>query len=221
MSKEYTRRQTIIGNIPSHGPILLWSDFSNNFAWSPTGATGKVIERSIRHILSGSASLHIATKTGGAYPNNDAGYMVKFAHTISDKIEFETAFLTEDETLIHFVDFELDIYTGTNLLKYKIRWDYAAAKWKYYDADGNYSDIPGGSIDIVSDVWNRLTWSIDINAVTYLDFIGNNVAVDMSALTPQIAANGSAPQIILQTQVYNEESDIAEIWVDSILVTEI
>lgn len=222
MGKEYVRNITVIGEVPSLGPLILFDDMEGLFKWGKTGTGADyTVEKDATVAYNGLACLHLATRA-----SNPAEDDVVAAHRYlyprpGKRYRIELLFQYENSTFCKLLEFDFSIQDGTYLHNIFIRYDPVNAKWQYKSAAGAWVDVVDGAQGLLQAGWHRLVFEFDQNAKEFKSLVCDAKEMDLSGIRYQVAGNGADQYAKLDFKVVAGSTTPPEVYIDDVLIMEI
>lgn len=215
MAKEYTRTQSIIGNIPALGPILLYDNFENNFRWTDNSGNDAKVIQSLSKPFDGSKSAYFLTDFA-----NTAQAQCQFLTQVglSNIIYCEFMFYLVTQAKMTNFKFELIYKDGVNNHTSGVNWLRATSKWQLFTDSGDFADLTGGGQSLYNGAWNRMAYAFDINTDKYTFFRCNNLTVDATGVSLFNEENGGTSYLDAFLTLIDAGAANAEAYVDSLLI---
>ncbi|MBA7545414.1 hypothetical protein ES705_37782 [subsurface metagenome] len=182
MSREYTRRIAIVGNVPAHGPIIYYDDFEDLLKWSKLGGEGdSIFELDPTDAFSKNQSLYMKTRTASAAEDDLIG-AYRYLYMLPSKkpnqaIHFKALTFT---TIKHLI-FRFILYDGVNQHSAGVRFVPGTPTWQYKATDLSWPAIPDSGYPLAINTWHRIQLQIDLNTNKYLSLIVGHRHLDLSA----------------------------------------
>ncbi len=222
MGREYTRRNTIFGNIPTYGEILLYDDMEDLLKWTQDNNLGDdvfALDTTIAYNLS--KSLHMKTRTTSAAVGDKIGAQRRLYITPSKKVINNCLFYSPDLTLIQFINFRLQFYDGSDVNQANIHFFPNTPKWKYFDSAGALTDVPGATAHLYSGGWHRVAISVDFANKEYLLLTIDHNTYSLANKSIFTSTDATKPHILLFVEIETAGAAAAEIYLDEYLIHEI
>ncbi len=221
MGEEYTRRISILGNIPALGPVSLFDDLLDPLKWTESGTGGDTIfELDPSFSFSGKNSLHLKTRTAGA-AQNDTITASRLVHIPpSKKVIASSVFYIPSKTAVLFMSFEFIYYDGTNHHTANILYYPGTPNWRYADADAGYTAIPDSGNQLLITAWHRLTFGIDFNNDLYGLVKINGRTFNLAAIPIYSDTGPPDEHLKVSVNIIAAGAAPAEAWLDTILAVE-
>ncbi len=183
MSREYTRRISTLGSVPTHGPFTAFDDFESILKWVQNVGTGdSIFELDPTIANSGNQSLHLKTRTTAAAEDDLIG-AIMYTHMLpSKKLNQSILFRSPDFTKIKEIKFFFDFYNIPLRHFAQIIFLPNTAKFQYADHENIPQDIPDSDIKPYPDAWHRIQLLADLNINKYIALIFDAHYFDLSHL---------------------------------------
>lgn len=228
MSKEYTRAQSILGNIPEHGQIMCYDDMEGLLKWQTAGTGGDtVFEIDTNRAYHKSKSLHLKTRTTGTADNDNIHAIRGVYFLPSLRINAAFLFHCPDWSKIEFAVFSFRLFDGTNFLTAALRYDAPNTKFQIIDETAVWTDIPDAVIDL-EDIspdgplaWHILSFAANLSTPKYINCFINQHAFTLSAFTPRSAASAVKPMLDTDVILNTIGAAPCELFIDSFLLNEL
>lgn len=222
MSREYTRLISVVGNVPAHGPIVLYDDFEHLLKWTKyLGEGDSVFELDPSFSFSKNQSLHIKTRTTDAAENDIIGARLLSYIPPSKRLNLSTHFSCPDYTLIKLLQFWFILFDGTNKHHSLLQLKTATPIWQYRDSIGTAIDVPDSGLLPFDNAWHRIQLLADLNTHKYIHMILDNNLFDLSALTYQHETDPKLTHLEVEIQIRNTGAAPCELHIDDFLLHEL
>lgn len=222
MSKEYTRRISTLGNVPSQGPFIFFDDFEALLKWTKYDGPGdSIYELDPTIAYSGNQSLHIKSRTTNATENDIIGTRIKLFMTPSKKLNQSMIFRSPDFTKIKTIDFYHTLDDTLTLHFPTIRFSPAGPKWQYLDSAGDPQDIPGAIYPLSVNAWHRLHLLADLNTNKFISMSIDSRHYDLSNISIEAYSPGVNMYLDITAFIVTAGAAPAEIYIDDFLVHEL
>lgn len=222
MSKEYTRRQALIGLAPIGGPVVLYDDFSGTLKWTKTdGAGDSIFELDPGVAYVGDQSLYIKPRTTAAAENDAISATRYVPLTPSLKLTM-TCFIRPSANGTTMKYFSLGFLRTIPNVQWKgsVRYDAPNDIFQYQDIAEAWQDITGSDLLYTQDKFHRFSMSLDFLNNEYLSFSFNENFHNLAGLALAESANINT-QTIASVEVVKGSIGVPSAHVDSMLITEL
>lgn len=213
---EVAMRPTII--YPT-GFVLFSDDFEGgSFGWLGGGSAGHVEKQSAYQPIRDTA--HASLQAPG--PADTYSYLRKMVPaTKTGKLGLECLW-TGPSVAFGYSKFGIDVYDGTRVYEYYLRYGHAGASWEYLDADDNFTSIPNSNQTFQTGIIGGNSFKVVIDTVNkkYLRLFSNNLSIDLSSLSPHNAAASANDAVVVYFYVYSKTAGTASMSYDNVVVTE-
>lgn len=183
MGKEYLRDTTVIGEVPSLGPVVLYDNMEDLFKWVEEGIMGdSVFEKDITEAYNGNACLHEKSRTTGA----SVGDIIEAKRIIYQRpgrrYRFECIWKVVDFACCDMLGFNVISRDGATETQMHLWYDPSLETWRYSNPAGAIVDIPNSHQILSENRWHRVLVEWDEANAKYIKMISDSMEVDMSAL---------------------------------------
>lgn len=222
MAEEYTRRLSILGNIPQAGPIMFFDDFAGPLSWSKVdGAGDAIFELDPTVFHRGSQSLYLETRTAGKADDDAISATHFIPMTTSRKLSISALIraLPDGATLKHLAlgfhrTIPNDKYIGN------IRRNGDTGIFQYLNSADAWQDIPGSDIDFSQYHFHRLTLELDFLNNKYISFTFNDHFFSLANIDLRTAVSVT-PDSIATIEIISGAFGPPHAYINEILITEI
>ncbi|MBA7609566.1 hypothetical protein ES703_16757 [subsurface metagenome] len=222
MSKEYTRRIAILGNVPSHGPFVYFDNFEQLLKWTQYEGIGDAIfELDPTTAYSGNQSLYLKTRTTGATTNDKIGAEILLYMTPSRKLNQAIHFRSPDFTKIKRILFWFTLFDGSNQHYATVQFLPNDPLWQYRDFETAMQDIPDSAYNLLVNAWHRLQLQADLNTHNYISMIVDNHHHNLSTLGYYFGAEDTLTHFKIRIELHTIGSDPCELYIDDFLLHEL
>ncbi|MBA7538213.1 hypothetical protein ES705_30487 [subsurface metagenome] len=221
MSREYTRRVSILGNIPVLGPVTLFDEFDDPIKWTKGGPGGDFIfEHDPNYSFNGRQSLHMKTRTTDSTAN-DIITATRYVH-IPPTSKILTAFLfsTPDRSKIDFLSLELTYDNGITAYISRLVFLPLTPTWQYNNSAGVNTNIPESTRPLKDSTWHRIAFATDFLNNKHIHALINRDLFDLSSLDLSTGAGLNEECLYISLNLKNIGANPSEIYIDTILSTE-
>lgn len=189
MSREYTRRLSTLGSIPTHGPIIFYDNFDNLLNWYKTAGVGdSIFELDPSISFSSNQSLFLKTRTTDAAQSDGIAANSWIYLTPSLRLNQSVFIRSTDFTKMLHLTIAFHHYDYTNVHRPGIRFTPATPSWQYADTGENYQDIPNSAYKLSANCWHRIQLIADLKIGKYISLIVNTIQFDLSPYDFQVVA---------------------------------
>ncbi len=181
MSREYTRRISVLGQVPSHGPFTFYDDFEGILKWTKNiGAGDSIFELDPTIANSGNQSLHMKTRTTGAAEDDTIGAIIHTHMLPSKKLNQSVLIRSPDFTKIKSIEYYFDLFNIPLHHFAQILFFPNTAKFQYTDHNNVLQDIPDTDRKPAPNAWHRIQLLADFNSDKYISLIFDSHFHDLS-----------------------------------------
>lgn len=138
---------------------------------------------------------------------------------VPSKIGLEAAFSLGSSEM----DFELHahFYNGTNKYNYKFKYDTDSKAVQIYDVTAGWVTLGTKNLRTLGWLFHQVKLVVDYNSQKFVRLLLNESAYDISAYSPEVSGNDTAPYVAVQ--IYNIAQVAAAspvIWIDDFIMTQ-
>lgn len=222
MSREYTRRLTILGQLPIAGSVVFSDDFEDTLKWTKIDGIGdSIFELDPTIAKQGSQSLHMKTRTTGA-AQNDKIRANHYSHLLPSKImTFIATFYCPNYLPMDYTQFDFFWYDGTNLNRGRVSYHPATPGWELVDSSRSPIAIPTLAVPLSVNTFHILILKINFTTGKYLSIQVDHLLVDLSTYTLEIDTNNNDSVLQKQIILNTAGATPCEIYLDQISVHEL
>ena len=222
MGQEYIRRITVLGEVPSLGPVMLFDNMEDLFKWVEAGNMGDSVFEKIGTVAyNGSACLHMKSRTTGCA----SGDVIIAKRTLYERpgkrYRFEMLWRFEAKANCEKMTVRSKVYDGTYVHYVYLYYDAQNDKWRYTNSAGVDADVPGGAQLLNPATFHRLQMGWDQNSQMWVKMVSDGMEIDMSTLQYQRAASALAQRHELEIELAVQATTPVEGYVDDVLVMEV
>ena len=214
---ELAARLGSIVTFDRRGDVIWFDDFEDGIAkWSEyAGATDSIalIARSASRSKGYSARLDAGTDF-----DNLVGLRHYLTYPVLSNLGFEISFAHHPNIVQVLV--QLRVFDGTNLTTTSVRWVNEDNEVQVNDAVAGWTtvlenlDLHGHPL-----LFHTAKLIVDPATPSYVRFIIDSVSIDLSAYTPPVAANATAPQMDIYIEFTGDGSVVRSSYADDAIVT--
>ena len=222
MSREYTRRISVVGNVPSHGPFIFFDNFEDLLKWTKYDGPGdSIYELDPTIAYSGNQSLYIKSRTTGAAEDDIIGTRIQLHMTSPKKLNQAMHFRSPAWEKIkklqfyHTLDDALTLHTPT------IQYLPNVPKWQYFDTNNVAQDIPGATYRLLGNAWHRLQLLADLNSDKYISMMIDSRYYDLSAFSLFTDTPGTGMYLDVIINTFTMGAEPSELYIDDFLIHEL
>ncbi len=221
MSKEYTRRLSILGSIPRHGPIVFFDDFEDLLKWVFT-ATGAdfIAELYTNLALYGNQSLHLKTRTTGTADGDSVIADVFISMHDSQTLKLTAPFRITSLTDLEFIGIQFSLFDGTNENRAGIFYYGNTPDLRYWDATGNRVPITGSGQTLRADIWHTFHLLVDMSSGSYISAGVNQNIFSLAGVPFLESADATNSSLKVSLRIEAAGATPAEAYFDEFLITE-
>ena len=221
MSKEYTRRFSSIGNIPSHGPFIFFDDFEDLLKWTKYEGTGdSIFELDPTVAYSKNQSLYMKTRTTGAAVDDIIGAIIETYMLPTLELNASIHFQYPNITKVKRIAFLFTFYDGTRKHIPEIHFFPNTPIWQYKGLDGDMHNIPDSAYSLRHGVFHRIQLLSNLNTDKYIALIIDNHYHNLSAYDIYNSPFAQFIYINLLISVTTFDTSPAELYIDDFLLYE-
>lgn len=226
MGKEYEKKVTVLGSVPSLGPVVLFDDMEDLFKWVAGGTAGdRVVEKSTTVAYNGAASLHIKSRTTDA-AENDSIEAERYCYQRPGKrYRLELLWKFAAAATAKRMEFNIGINNGTNFFGATLWYLVAEKKWQMKvgtgDGTAGQVDVTDGAQELAENQWHRLVMDFDESSQEFLAMVSDGLEADLSGNALYWATNAAAVKVLVEFRGVNAGAAPASYYFDDVLVMEI
>lgn len=222
MGKEYLRDITVIGLVPSLGPVILFDDMEDLFKWSESDGVGDfVFEKDSAVAFNGSASLHMITRTAGAAPADVVTAWRRFYQRPGKRYRVELLWNLAANARCNLVTFKVSIMDGSAEHRAAVFYDSQNLKWLYMDSGSVPRDVVDGAQNLCEGAWHRLMFEIDEVKGEYLRMVSDGLEIDLGGTAYYNPSNGAVIKGSVLFSIKSQSTAPPEINIDDVLIMEV
>jgi hypothetical protein len=221
MGKEYTRSFGTIGQASPYGPIILFDDYEATlFKWTAAlGGAGSAVDRFTTDAKDGLASMRLITATTPAI-GNSVGATRNIYERPSRTYTLETEFNFNIQNSLNRILFQLLGSNSTNDFQWGAEIDDVTNVVRLIDSTGIAANFSGNALDLLANVWHRLTLSANFNTGRYEYLSIDGQEFQVSNVSLRNVAGGGALNQTLTCYIELGVATQTRVLIDNILLRE-
>jgi hypothetical protein len=222
VGQEYIRQITVLGSVPSMGPVILYDDFESLLKFTMNGGTGDstfALDAAVAY--NGDHSLHMKTRATAAAENDWIECQRLSFQRPGRRYSFEVTWNYSTVLANKEILFQLFIADGAMAHACTLKYLPNSSKWQYLNSAGAYSDVPGGSQLLYAGGWHRLMFSLNEDSGKMIKVVSDGLEIDLSDLSYYQNAAVTGVYASAMVRAIAHTSPPAEVWIDEVLLMEI
>lgn len=221
MSREYTRRLSIIGDVPAFGEVVLFDDFESSLVWTKAETAGDTIfELDITTLYSGNHSLHLKTRTTDSAEDDFIRASRRFPSPPSGLISMALLFLCPDFTPFKSLKISINVQTATSTKALVFQYDIINGVFQYRNSDGGFTNITDLTLTLAPLFWHLLRFTADPTAGFYKYFNVNEYSHYPVKIPIYEPSNGAALSSVAHIEIITAGAAPAELFINTFLIHE-
>ena len=157
-----------IGNATIQGDVLLYDDANYVFPWVVSGtATAKTVTADATYMYQQKKSM--LAKNNDSPPVDEETVIAtrQFCYKLSKKVRLDLFALIVDTAGCNFLDFQIKIQTGTQIITAGVRLDIHNERAWYYKAGGTWERLDAVNVGVQKEKWFSISIEVDPQLTEY------------------------------------------------------
>lgn len=222
MTKEYEREITVMGSVPSLGPVILFDDVEGTYKWGDWGTGGDFVnEKQGVIVYNGSNAGHVKSRTTGAAENDQQEARRAIFQRPGKRYAAECLWIPDAAVQADLFRFGLLFYDGSVLHEVHVAYSASGNYWLYMSLGGTEQLIPGSSQTLQQNVWQRVRFEVDQEKGFLTRLVSGALDLTGLELPYQRSASAGALQAVVKVGLRAGSAPPGEIYFDDVLVMEI
>ncbi|MBA7633908.1 hypothetical protein ES703_41479 [subsurface metagenome] len=222
MSREYTRQISVIGNVASHGPVILFDDFESLLKWGIYSGEGdSIFELDPTLAYYGNQSLYMKSRTTDAAEDDIIGANRRLYMSPALKLNQAVHFLSPDFTKINKIVFYFTLADGAVIHYPTVVFDPNTPLLQYHDFENNPQTVPGTNYKPAINTWHRLQLLANLVSNRFIGITLDSHFYDLSPYSLYTYANPASTRLDIYLMIYTAGAAPAELYIDDFLIHEL
>lgn len=219
MGEEYKRDISIVGMIPTLGPIVLFDDMEGLLKWDKDGTgTGYDVTKDDTVAYYGNSCLKMVTRAATPGVNDQVQAKRRLYQMPPGRYRVEMIFMCPDWSKVGKIEVYSQAWTAVGTWVAAMQYDGSTNKWMYNDSGGEFAEVPGGSQNLkCANAWHRMAFEYDRIKGEYIRLTSDSLEIDLRGVG-MYTDGGAAEEHRIWIIGYTAIAAQATLYLDNVLV---